>query len=103
MHLEEAQLKRFLQLTGDLEEALASDAYGTDIQANCCIAQLLVLTNTVFHNASFIPTDIMPELVRKTMDYIEVHLAQDITLEQLAGIFHLNSTYISRQFKNIRG
>jgi AraC-like DNA-binding protein len=103
VHLEEAQLKRFLQLTGDLEEALASDAYGTDIQANCCIAQLLVLTNTVFHNASFIPTDIMPELVRKTMDYIEAHLAQDITLEQLAGIFHLNSTYISRQFKKHTG
>ncbi|MNI52906.1 HTH-type transcriptional activator Btr [compost metagenome] len=45
----------------------------------------------------------MPELVRKTMDYIEAHLGQNITLEQLAGIFHLNSTYISRQFKKHTG
>lgn len=103
VHLEDAQLKQFLQFTSDLEKALASDAYGTDIQANCCIAQLLVLTNTVFQNASFIPTDIMPDLVRKTMDYIEAHLAQDITLEQLASTFHLNSTYISRQFKKHTG
>ncbi|MNO12467.1 HTH-type transcriptional activator Btr [compost metagenome] len=103
VHLDEAQLKQFLQFTGELEEALASDAYGTDIKVNCCIAQILVLTNTIFHHASFFPTDIMPELVRNTMDYIEAHLAQDISLEQLAGIFHLNSTYISRQFKKHTG
>lgn len=103
VHLEEAQLKQLLKFTSDLEEALDSDAYGTDIQANCCIAQILLLTNTVFQNASFIPTDIMPELVRKTMDYIETHLAQDITLEQLADTFHLNSTYISRRFKKHTG
>ncbi|WP_020430132.1 helix-turn-helix domain-containing protein, partial [Paenibacillus riograndensis] len=103
VHLEESQLQQFLRLTGTLEEALSSDAYGSDIIANSAIAQLLVLTNTIFHNASFIPADIMPELVRKTMDYIEAHLGQNITLEQLAGIFHLNSTYISRQFKKHTG
>ncbi|QSF47462.1 AraC family transcriptional regulator [Paenibacillus tianjinensis] len=103
VHLTEDQLEQFLQLTRFLEQALSSDAYGTDIQANCCIAQLLVLTNTVFQQASFIPADIMPALVRQTMDYIEGHLAEDITLEQLSGLFHLNSTYISRQFKKHTG
>lgn len=103
VHLTEAQLEQFLQLTGELEQALSSEAYGTDIQANCFIAQLLVLANTVFQQASFIPADIMPALVRQTMDYIEGHLAEDITLVQLAGLFHLNSTYISRQFKKHTG
>lgn len=103
LHLKEAELEQFLQWTGELEEALASDAYGADIKAHCCLAQLLILTNTVFQNASFTPADIMPELVRATMDYIEMNLAQEITLEQLAGIFHLNSTYISRQFKKHTG
>ncbi|MEK4329406.1 AraC family transcriptional regulator [Paenibacillus sp. FSL R7-0312] len=103
VHLEEAQLRQFLRLAGKLEKALSSDAYGSDIIANSALAQLLVLTNTVFHKASFVPDDIMPELVRKTMKYIDVHLEQRITLEQLAGIFHLNSTYISRQFKQHTG
>lgn len=103
VHLTEVQLEQFLQLTGELEQALSSDAYGTDVQANCCIAQLLVLTNTVFQQASFIPADIMPELVRQTMDYIEGHLGEDITLEQLSCLFHLNSTYINRQFKKHTG
>ncbi|WP_019909450.1 AraC family transcriptional regulator [Paenibacillus sp. HW567] len=103
VHLDESQLKQLLQLTGDLERVLTSDAYGSDIRVNSYVAQLLVLTNTIFQNASFIPTDIMPELVRKTMDYIEAHLAQDISLEQLAAAFYLNSTYISRQFKKHTG
>ncbi len=103
VHLDDAQLKQFLRHTSDLEEALSSDAYGSDIIINSAIAQLLVLTNTIFHHTSFIPADIMPELVRNTMDYIEAHLGQNITLEQLAGNFHLNSTYISRQFKKHTG
>lgn len=103
VHLEEEQLEQFLRYTKDLEEALASNAYGSDVTANCSIAQLLVLTNTLFRDASFIPVDIMPELVRNTMDYIEANLTQDISLEQLASIFHMNSTYISRQFKKHTG
>lgn len=103
VHLDEGQLKQFLHFTSDLEEALASEAYGSDVIANSCISQLLVLINTIFQNVSFNPTDIMPELVRKTMDYIETHLAENITLEQLAASFHLNSTYISRQFKKHTG
>lgn len=103
VHLDESQLKQFLQFASDLEEALSSDDFGADIKVNCSIAQLLVLTNSIFHNTKFIPADIMPELVRKTMDYIESHLAQNITLEELAAIFHLNSTYISRQFKKHTG
>ncbi|WP_339224263.1 AraC family transcriptional regulator [Paenibacillus sp. FSL H8-0332] len=103
VHLEEAELQQVLRLTGDLEEVLSSDAYGADILANSMLAQLLVLTNSVFHRTSIVPADIMPELVRRTMEYIDAHLGQTLTLEQLSSTFHLNSTYISRQFKQHTG
>jgi AraC-like DNA-binding protein len=45
----------------------------------------------------------MPELVRKTMEYIEEHITQHITLGQLAEQFYMNSTSISRQFKKHTG
>ncbi|MGZ7441244.1 helix-turn-helix domain-containing protein [Paenibacillus sp. TH7-28] len=102
-HLNETRLKQFLQLAGNLEEVLVSDAYGSDILANSYIAQLLVLANSVFQNASFTSTDIMPELVRKTMEYIESHLSQNISLDHLTAEFYLSSTYISRQFKKHTG
>ncbi|WP_341282735.1 AraC family transcriptional regulator [Paenibacillus sp. FSL H8-0537] len=52
---------------------------------------------------TFVPTDIMPELVRNTMNYIEVNLARELTLEHLSEVLCMNSTYISRQFKKHTG
>ncbi|MDN4602951.1 AraC family transcriptional regulator [Paenibacillus sp. F6_3S_P_1C] len=103
VHLDQEQLKQLLQLAGELENLLASDAYGADVKINAVVAQLMVAINVSFHNTTSIPTDIMPELVCKTMDYIEEHLAQEITLSKLAEMFYINSTHISRQFKKHTG
>ncbi len=103
VHLHDCQMKQLLQLAEELENALASDAYGADIKINAAIAQLLVLINQSFQDTTFTPTDIMPEIVRQTMDYVESHITQEITLPKLAETFYLNSTYISRQFKKHTG
>ncbi|MFE6076564.1 helix-turn-helix domain-containing protein [Paenibacillus sp. NPDC057886] len=103
VHLEEDELQQVLQLTRELEQSLSSSDYGADIQANVRIAQLLVITNLAFQNTTFVPTDIMPELVRNTMDYIEANLAGELTLEDLSEALYMNSTYISRQFKKHTG
>ncbi|WP_128101829.1 MULTISPECIES: AraC family transcriptional regulator [Paenibacillus] len=103
IHLDENRLQQMLQWTEQIEELHTSDAYGTDIKLNAAIAQLLIMLNVWFHNNSFVPHDIMPELVRNTMEYIEEHIAQDITLGKLAEEFYMNSTSISRQFKKHTG
>ncbi|SEA64927.1 AraC family transcriptional regulator [Paenibacillus sp. 276b] len=103
VHLDDYHMKLILHLTSELEELLDSNVYGTDVKTNAVIAQLLVLINNSFHNKSSIPIDIMPEMVRKTMDYIEAHISQEITLHKLAEAFYMNSTYISRQFKKHTG
>ncbi len=103
VHLDEPQMQQFLTYTGTLEKLLHSRSFGADVNINATVSQLMVLINSVFQNTSFHADDIMPELVRKTMDYIEAHLHQDISLEQLTEAFYLNSTYISRQFKKHTG
>ncbi|PQP81442.1 AraC family transcriptional regulator [Paenibacillus sp. PCH8] len=103
IHLNDERLDLMLQWTNEIEGLRSSDAYGTDIKINAAVAQLLVMINVWFHNNSFVPNDIMPELVCKTMEYIEAHINQDITLRKLAEEFYMNSTYISRQFKKHTG
>ncbi|CAH1191695.1 MULTISPECIES: AraC family transcriptional regulator [Paenibacillus] len=103
VHLEEEQLQQVLQLTSELESILSSSDYGADIMRNSVIAQLLVITNLAFQHTEFVPTDIMPELVRKTMDYIECNLAGELTLEHLSEVLYTNSSKISRQFKKHTG
>lgn len=103
IHLDDDRLDQITYWTNRIEESLSSDAYGADVRTNAAIAQLLVLINVWFRNNSFEPHDIMPDLVRKTMDYIDEHITQDITLGKLAEAFYMNSTSISRQFKKHTG
>ncbi|OMF07744.1 AraC family transcriptional regulator [Paenibacillus sp. FSL H7-0942] len=103
VHLEEDELQRVLQLAGELEQCLSSSDYGADILRNILITQLLLLTNLTFQNTDFVATDIMPELVRNTMDYIECNLTRQLTLKQLSEAMFTNSSYISRQFKKHTG
>lgn len=103
IHLDDDRLDQITYWTNRIEESLSSDAYGADVKTNAAIAQLLVLINVWFRNNSFEPHDIMPDLVRKTMDYIDEHITQDITLGKLAEAFYMNSTSISRQFKKHTG
>lgn len=103
VHLDDERMRQFLDYTGMLEQLIHSGAYGADVSINATVSQLMVLINTVFQSTTFHADDIMPELVRKTMDYVEAHLQEDISLEQLSETFYLNSTYISRQFKKHTG
>lgn len=51
-------------------------------------------------------TDLVPapELtIQKVMDYITNHYCENITLEELADIAHLNASYLSKKFKDING
>lgn len=103
LHLDSVQLRQLLNLTIELEKHLTSDAYGADIKADLIAANILIFTNEIYQSTTFTPTNIMPDIVRKTMDYIEEHLSEEISLEQLEAAFYLNSTYISRQFKKHTG
>ncbi|MDT0122860.1 AraC family transcriptional regulator [Paenibacillus sp. RRE4] len=103
IHLNENQLNQLLYWTRQIEESADSNRYGADVQTNAAMAQLLVLINQWFQHNSFVPQDIMPDLVRRTMEYIDNHITQNITLGKLAEEFYMNSTSVSRQFKKHTG
>lgn len=68
------------------------------------IAQALVLINTCMlkRDALKLPNT-MPELVEKTLNYINNHLPDYITLDELSKELYHNGIYISRRFKEITG
>lgn len=103
VRLNEEQLNRLRKLTDALESHLNSDAYGADIMVNSYMAQILVFMNTVFRDAHFVHTNIMPDVLRNLIRYIDEHLTESISLTQLSPAFYLNGTYISRLFKQHTG
>lgn len=64
VHLNEKELSQFLHLTYQLEQILVSSDYGADIVRNMLVARILLMTNLLFKHTDFVPTDIMPDLVR---------------------------------------
>lgn len=103
VRLNEDQLSRFLHMANQLEAALNSKSYGSDVLVNSYIAQILVFTNSVFREYNSSHHNIMPDIVRRTMEYIDSHLRDEITLDRLGKEFYVNSTTLSRQFKKHTG
>lgn len=102
--LDETQTGELLNLFHSLLSLKDSREYGQDILTVSYLLQLLVKINLRFLSSreEYIP-DIMPPLVRNTMQYIDDHLLESISLQELSDNLYHNSTYISRRFKTITG
>jgi AraC-like DNA-binding protein len=103
VHLSNEQMEYFISVGDKLNKALYSNEFGHDILANSYLSELLVFINTIYQKSTYVGLNIMPKLVYDTMAYVEEHLIEDITLEQLSQRFCFNGAYISYIFKHHTG
>lgn len=101
--LSETEKEDFLHICHQLNDALASTEFGSDVAVNIHLSQLLLLVNRCCRRSVALPTNLMPPLVKEVMLYIQQHLAEELTLEQLEKHFYQSGTYISRLFKSHTG
>ena len=102
--LSEQETEQYITCSHKLIQALNSCEYGSDIMADSCIKQILVMVNRHINSSETTkPNNIMPPLVANTIAFIDEHITEEITLQILSDYFHHNGTYISRCFKNIAG
>lgn len=105
LHLSEQDLIQYTHYAHQLINVMVSNDYGDDILAETYIKQILILVNrlSISSKKEVDVNNIMPQLVTDTINYIEKHLTEEITLEKISNHLHHNGTYISRCFKNITG
>ncbi len=104
LHLEEKDIQCFYDCSKRLEEVLADHGFGADILAESALTEILVRTNRISRKQQNIPQEqIMPDVVAKAFDYIENHIADDLSISVLEEELKYNGTYISRSFKKILG
>ncbi len=107
LQLNNVELQELLVLSRQLQAVLEKDCYGCDCLALSYLLQILVKTNQLYQKVSALGSaawpDVMPELVRDTMTYIEAHLTEPISLANLSEVLFHNGTYISRRFKSVTG
>lgn len=103
INLNKEEIERFTQLSEGLISSMKDHTFGSDVLANSYVSQLLLMINKS-HNVSPEPKfNIMPELVKNVMLYIEENLAGDLRLSKISEEFYHNGTYISRMFKKHTG
>lgn len=100
IHLSSYKLKEYIKLIDNYICLRDSDTYGSDIISMCRLAEILIYTNRLFRDSRFKPyNNIMPPIVFNTMQYIDKHLTEEITLQKLSSSLNYSSNYLSSQFK----
>jgi len=102
--LNKEQQNRFLYFIGKIT---TSNEFGSDIIERVAFMEMMVLINSLFiHNHRYQRTDSnfqYNQQVQEIHTYINQHITEAITVEQLAEQFYISTSYICRIFKATTG
>lgn len=102
IHLSAYDMEQYITLAdGYLNFSRSSQSqYGSDLMGIHFLTEMILFINRLFCDPKRRRyDDVMPALVSNTMQYVEEHLAEDISLTRLSRSLNYSSKYISVQFK----
>lgn len=106
LRLEERRYKKVFALAEALEEELKRDAYGKSILGNSLLLQLLVKLGRYRDKSQLQAEDrpaVTEERVKKMMVFIENHLSEELSVEELSEHFFISRYHMMRLFKKETG
>ena len=102
--LNKEQQHRFLYFIGKIT---TSNEFGSDILERTAFMEMLVMINSLFrnnHSSKIADSNFQyNQQVQELLAYINQHIAETITVEQLAKQFYISTSYICRIFKATTG
>ncbi|MGI6107557.1 MAG: helix-turn-helix domain-containing protein [Lachnospiraceae bacterium] len=102
----EQDLVELLQMINCMGMANNSPLYGQDLIAKSFALQILVKVNQIYRSQirnEAVQGNAMPPLITRILMYIDEHLTEKITLDDLEAQFYLNGAHLSRKFKKVMG
>ncbi len=103
--LSHREREEFLDIYDRFQDIRQQVAFGYTLLSNAYLTQILIYINRLFQrrNGDDETENLMPELIRDVMTYIQDNLTEPITLDTLSEKFFFNGKYISRRFKKYTG
>ena len=100
----EKDIDTFTELSHRLMDSLKSTEDGQDALTKAVLLELLILTNSCFRNPDHIRSgSAIPAPVLETMQYVNDHLTDNLTLQTVGHAIHYDPGYVSRKFHDITG
>ena len=104
IRLNEDQIQEYTSLADDLIRVSGSSEYGNDLLSYSYLIKLLVYVNRLYKESThFESENLMPKIIMDTMDYVNEHFTEKITLDDLSALLNYNGNYISNCFKQYTG
>ena len=105
IHLNEEEVEQFIHHTDIIIQTEKEKAYGHDILSQAHLLFLLLIINTAYRNtyAAASNMDISPTVIRNAIDYINLHLTEDLTVQSIANDLNISSSRLSHLFKEYTG
>ncbi|MBH1939927.1 helix-turn-helix transcriptional regulator [Mobilitalea sibirica] len=97
------QAQEFIHLAHCLQNTINNHEFGYPIKRDAYASLLLLLIHNLFCQTTNSYTNIMPDYIYETMQFIEQRLDEPINLALLEKQFHLNGNYLSQEFKKHTG
>ncbi len=102
----EKQKKILLEQVKLLEETISDDGYGRSILSNSILLRILVEIGRGLHEEKErMPKPLQPtsERILEITKYLDKHLTEDVTVEELSEMFYLSRFHLMRRFKDETG
>ncbi len=97
------QRQYYEQTANQLLHAMQMADFGSDILPYTYLIQLLILINKVYYNSPYHEQNIMPPQVMATLDYLDTHLTEDLSLDRIAKDLAISKYHLSHVFKKNTG
>lgn len=98
------QLDTFLSLAKKLDDALHSEQYGHDVLTKNYLIEMLIFINRLYKQDNDIPEQHpLSERLQAILDFIELNLSDDLSLNKISNHFSMDKSYLGRLFKNETG
>lgn len=97
------QVQELLHLTKSLQHTVDYKEYGYPIKRDAYASLLLLFVHNLFCHRTNTYTNIMPNYILETMQYLEQNLDKRLDLALLEKKFRLNGRYLSQEFKKHTG
>lgn len=104
--LRSARSSRFLNLAAELQQELSGDGYGRAVLSTGILLRLLVeITRDLRQGDSMSPrpVQIQNDRVLNIMHYIDAHLTEELSVDQLSAVFYWSKYHMMRCFQRETG
>ncbi|MDO5136274.1 MAG: AraC family transcriptional regulator [Eubacteriales bacterium] len=102
-HLSEEESEEFIYYCNQLIRSLDTKEFGSDIQQKSCLSLLLILINKAYTHSPMKHINVLPVLIKNTIQYIEKHLTEDFSIQDMSSTLNISRSRLMHSFKEKTG